>query len=68
VYVVCLFMKRYTDNILKAFATSASLVAVSVFSVLFFNFPLSAQFVLGAALVIYSMFLYGGESHVPLQW
>jgi len=55
---------KYTDNILKAFATSASLVAVSVASIFFFNFPLSAQFVMGAALVIYSMFLYGGESAV----
>ena len=50
---------KYTDNILKAFATSAALVAVSVASVFYFNFPASPLFVIGAATVLYSMFLYG---------
>jgi len=54
---------KYTDNILKAFATSAALVAVSVVSTLFFNFPISRLFAAGAAFVVYSMFLYGDLVH-----
>jgi UDP-galactose transporter len=50
---------KYTDNILKAFATSASLVAVSVISVIFFNFPAPPLFLFGTTLVVYAMFLYG---------
>ena len=50
---------KYADNILKAFATSCSVVGVFVVSALFFGFPVSSLFVGGTALVIYAMFLYG---------
>mmetsp|Transcript_58138 Transcript_58138/g.131738 ORF Transcript_58138/g.131738 Transcript_58138/m.131738 type:complete len:397 (-) Transcript_58138:142-1332(-) len=50
---------KYTDSILKAFATSVALVSVSVTSIAFFNFPLSTGFALGAALVVYATFCYG---------
>ena len=52
-------MVKYTDNILKAFATSASLVMVTTASILFFHFPASGSFCVGAGSVVYSMFLYG---------
>ena len=50
---------KYADNILKAFATSVSIVVVGLVSHAFFGFELSAPFFLGAAGVLYAIFLYG---------
>ena len=50
---------KYADNILKAFATSCSLVGVAIISVFFFDFPTSAMFVSGVVVVMYAVFLYG---------
>ena len=44
-------MVKYADNILKAFATSCSLVGVSVISALFFDFPVTMFFAVGAIVV-----------------
>ena len=53
------FILKYADNILKAFATSVSIVVVGLVSHAFFGFELSAPFFLGAAGVLYAIFLYG---------
>ena len=50
---------KYADNILKGFATSLAIVISCVVSVYFFNFQLSFQFVIGAAFVMMSIYLYG---------
>ena len=52
---------KYADNILKGFATSLSIILSSVASVYLFNFDLSFQFMFGASLVIFSIFLYGRQ-------
>ncbi|KAH8045289.1 pyrimidine nucleotide-sugar transmembrane transporter [Aureococcus anophagefferens] len=50
---------KYADNILKAFATSVAIVVVALVSHAFFAFELSGLFFLGAAGVVYAIFLYG---------
>jgi len=49
---------KYADNILKAFASSISIILSSAFSVILFGFQLSWLFVLGTALVLISCYLY----------
>jgi len=49
---------KYADNILKGFATSAAIVLSCIASMYFFDFALSLQFTVGAALVISSVFMY----------
>lgn len=49
---------KYADNILKGFATSLSIIIACVVSVYIFQFEITLQFVLGASLVIGSIFLY----------
>ncbi|XP_023219472.1 UDP-N-acetylglucosamine transporter-like isoform X1 [Centruroides sculpturatus] len=49
---------KYADNILKGFATSLAIVLSCIVSVYAFNFQLTLKFVVGAALVIASIFLY----------
>ncbi|KAG8181900.1 hypothetical protein JTE90_026059 [Oedothorax gibbosus] len=59
---------KYADNILKGFSTSLAIVLSCVFSVYMFNFHLTAKFVLGAGMVIGSIFLYShpqGNPSVP---
>ncbi|KAI6233225.1 hypothetical protein M3Y99_00934300 [Aphelenchoides fujianensis] len=49
---------KYADNIAKNFATSVAIVLATIGSVFLFGFQPTAPFVLGAALVISSIFLY----------
>nr|ACO11364.1 UDP-galactose translocator [Caligus rogercresseyi] len=50
---------KYADNILKGFACSLAIIISSTASVFLFGFQMSFMFVVGAALVISSIFLYG---------
>lgn len=50
---------KYADNILKGFACSLAIIITCFVSVLLFGFQLSIQFILGAAFVITSIFMYG---------
>lgn len=50
---------KYADNILKGFATSLAIIISCIASIYIFDFVLTFQFALGAALVIFSIFLYG---------
>lgn len=49
---------KYADNILKGFATSLAIVISCIVSVCLFDFIVTFQFVIGASLVITSVFLY----------
>lgn len=66
-YLICLqasgglivaMVVKYADNILKGFATSLAIVIACVFSMYFFNFTISIQFVIGTLFVMLSIFLY----------
>lgn len=50
---------KYADNILKGFATSLAIVISCIASIYIFDFELNLQFTVGAAFVIFSIFLYG---------
>lgn len=52
---------KFADNVLKGFAMAASLVCACLFSAKFFDFVLSANFALGAILVVLATFLYLAE-------
>jgi len=52
---------NYADNIARNYATSISLILSFTFSVWFFDFDISLTFLVGAALVVASTFMYTGE-------
>jgi len=56
--VIALVMK-YADNIMKGFAVGLSIVINSILSVYIFDFIVTPFFVIGALLVITSMYVYG---------
>jgi UDP-sugar transporter A1/2/3 len=56
--LVALVMK-YADNILKGFATSVSIIGGTLLSASLFSQPLSREFLLGTALVLAAVQLYG---------
>lgn len=58
---------KYADNILKGFATSLAIIISCVASIYIFDFVLTFQFSLGAALVIFSIFLYGYTPPQPAK-
>ncbi|CAM1323041.1 SLC35A2 (predicted) [Pycnogonum litorale] len=49
---------KYSDNILKGFATSLAIIVSCVISIYLFDFQLSFQFVSGTSLVMVATFLY----------
>jgi solute carrier family 35 (UDP-sugar transporter), member A1/2/3 len=57
---------QYADNILKGFATSISILLSSMISVWLFSFQITMYFILGAALVITAVYLYGRDRPKPL--
>ena len=50
---------KYGDNVLKNFTTSCSVILGTIISVFLFDFHLTAQFAWGAALVMFSAYIYG---------
>lgn len=56
---------KYADNILKGFATSLAIVISCIASIYMFEFHLTLQFTVGAAFVIFSIFLYGYTPKPP---
>jgi solute carrier family 35 (UDP-sugar transporter), member A1/2/3 len=49
---------KYADNILKAFASSISIILSSIISTLLFDFSVTVLFALGAVLVVASTYIY----------
>ena len=56
---------KYADNILKGFATSAAIIVSCCASIVFFSFHLSLHFIVGAGLVMTSVYMYGKYSAPP---
>lgn len=52
---------NYADNIAKNFATSISIILSFLFSVWFFDFPVTLTFLFGTAIVIFATYLYSGS-------
>ena len=57
---------KYADNILKGFALAIAIIVSCLVSVVLFNFQLTMHYVIGAAMVISSAFLYN-KDHKPQQ-
>jgi UDP-sugar transporter A1/2/3 len=53
---------RYSDNIMKGFATSLSIIISFLASVALFNYPITFSFVAGACIVLAATFLYNSPS------
>ncbi|TVY83270.1 UDP-galactose transporter [Lachnellula suecica] len=51
---------NYADNIAKNFATSISIILSFLFSVWFFDFQVTLNFIVGTAIVIFATYLYNG--------
>jgi len=49
---------KYSDNILKGFASSTAVVLSCIIAVIFFNFQLTLFFLIGSLLVISSIIIY----------
>lgn len=56
---------KYADNILKGFASSASIILSCIGSIFLFSFRLSVQFCVGASLVMLATYLY--SKYVPTK-
>ncbi|CCD33544.1 hypothetical protein ACHAPC_001460 [Botrytis cinerea] len=52
---------NYSDNIAKNFATSISIVISFIFSVWFFDFKVSLNFLVGTSIVLFATWLYSGS-------
>ncbi|TVY19476.1 UDP-galactose transporter [Lachnellula arida] len=52
---------NYADNIAKNFATSISIILSFLFSVWFFDFQVSLNFLFGTAIVMFATYLYSGQ-------
>ena len=50
---------RYADNILKGFATSLSIILSCIAAIFLFDYLITINFSIGAALVIMAIYLYG---------
>ncbi|KAG4029117.1 hypothetical protein MFRU_017g00540 [Monilinia fructicola] len=51
---------NFSDNIAKNFATSISIIISFIFSVWFFDFKVSLNFILGTSIVLFATWLYSG--------
>jgi UDP-sugar transporter A1/2/3 len=58
---------KYADNIMKGFATSIAIVLSCVASMYLFDFQLSLQFMVGASLVMMSVYMYSRCAYDPSQ-
>ena len=56
--LVVAIVVKYADNILKGFATSLAIIISCIASVILFNFHIKFPFVIGAFLVMSSIFMY----------
>ena len=58
---------RYADNILKGYATSLSIIISAIASVYLFGFSITTLFILGTALTLIAVFLYGWKPQVEKE-
>lgn len=60
---------KYSDNIMKGFATSLAIVIACIVSMVLFDFHLTMLFTMGATLVIFAIFIYSKPDlifHIPV--
>ena len=60
---------KYSDNIMKGFATSLSIIIACIVSMILFDFHLTILFTIGASLVIFAIFIYSKPDlifHIPI--
>jgi len=57
---------KYSDNILKGFATSLSIVISFLASVALFDFQITFTFILGSVIVLIATWLYNQPSRTPI--
>jgi len=55
----------YADNIAKNFAASISIVVSCVLSAMFFESPLTMNFIMGTAIVLLAVYLYQSRDRAP---
>ncbi|WVQ79935.1 hypothetical protein IAT38_002036 [Cryptococcus sp. DSM 104549] len=53
---------RYSDNIMKGFATSLSIIISFLASVALFSYPITVSFVLGASIVLFATYTYNSPA------
>ncbi|RSH88899.1 hypothetical protein EHS25_002561 [Saitozyma podzolica] len=58
---------RYSDNIMKGFATSLSIIISFLASVALFSYPITVAFVLGSSIVLFATVMYNSPSATPSQ-
>lgn len=58
---------KYADNILKGFATSASILISCILSMYFFDFHVSVEFAIGSCLVMVSIYMYSKFIPAPTK-
>ena len=58
---------KYADNILRGFAQALAIIVGSIGSYFIFGFLITPAFMLGVALVIAAVFLYGAKAQTPLD-
>ncbi|WWD03332.1 hypothetical protein V865_001384 [Kwoniella europaea PYCC6329] len=56
---------RYSDNIMKGFATSLSIVISFLASVALFSYPITLAFVTGSSIVLAATYIYNSPSSSP---
>lgn len=59
---------KYADNILKGFATGISTLLSTLCSVVLFGFEPNILFAFGAAVVIFSTFVYSSAKDILPSW
>jgi UDP-sugar transporter A1/2/3 len=55
---------KYSDNILKGFAASSSVVLACIIAIVYFDFQLSILFSIGSSLVILSIIIYSNSEFI----
>lgn len=62
--VIVAMVVNYADNIAKNFATSISIIISFLASIWFFNFSITASYIIGTSIVIASTYLYSSRDHL----
>ncbi|WVN88603.1 uncharacterized protein L203_103814 [Cryptococcus depauperatus CBS 7841] len=56
---------KYSDNIMKGFATSLSIIISFLASVALFSYPITLTFVIGASIVLFATYSYNSPAQNP---
>ncbi|KAF2468631.1 uncharacterized protein BDR25DRAFT_394820 [Lindgomyces ingoldianus] len=62
--VIVAMVINYADNIAKNFATSISIIISFLASVIFFNFSITASYLIGTCVVLFATYLYTSQDRI----